>query len=746
MRITSLLCFLVLTVSANTLCFSQNREEKKYTLRAKEVDDEIMGAPDPFFTNNAVPSSYSNASAVILAKKIDLFSDLKSKVRFSIFYGKDVTNNIRYSLTIREKVKIQDKNSLSEYSEFSFNKIRQQSNFFKKSTNTFVGIRLIKPDGSVKTIDVDEEAVNAGDDDEKNKFKLAIPGLQVGDIVDLYSRVEKESKSDNPIEPLDIVMGGDYPIVNYSMQTKIRNDFAVIYTAANGAPNPEETRDDDFIYLKVNFKDVNKSPNDLWLYNRRELPVFKINIFPGFSSRVKKSFMPGKGEVIKGLSKDWIDSDVSMKLSGAIYSADMQMMGLTKEYIRNLKKQKGWKEIDRDSLINYLYYYGRFAFLYDYMSDSKIQVGVERNAASADYNFYSYFLAACNYYSIDYDFIVTVPRTNGTIYDAVSTNDFLFLVRAKGNNDYYIFPPTMYSIANTFPYLFEGQDAYVFKNISNRISTAHSVVEKLPYTKSNFNYSQEKLEVAVEDANPLQLNIQRIKSERGNLAYDDQVMLTLFEEYVDTERTRIGQRTFADEIMARVGKKKGTQLTEEYSQVFAEAKKKREEYAKKEVENTYSLKPVSFSDFKIMQTGNLGDQRDLVFKEKFTLEGIVKKAGSNYILTVGNLIGEQLQVKNDQRERKNNIYMPYARTFNYEITFSIPQGYTIEGIEALNKNIDNEVGSFTSKAKLENGKLIFSVNKMYNHYYESVSNWPKLLEIVDAAYDLSQQKILLKKL
>ena len=297
------------------MCFcymsqAQTSTDKKYLGRAKEVEEEILGVADPVFVNNVVPAAYSTASAVVIAKKIDLFSDFKNKVKFSIFYGRDVTNTIRYSLTIREKIKIQDKNALNEYSEFSFNKIRNQSSFFKTLAYTFVGISIIKPDGTRKKIDIDEEAVNTQSEDEKEKYKLAIPGLQVGDIIDMYSRVEKESSSDNPIEPLDIVMGGAYPIVKYAFNTKIRKDFAVIYTTANGAPEPKETRDDDFIYLKMDVQDLNKTADDLWVYDR-ESPVFKINIFPGVSSRDHKSSMPAKGQVLKGLSKEWIDTDLS---------------------------------------------------------------------------------------------------------------------------------------------------------------------------------------------------------------------------------------------------------------------------------------------------------------------------------------------------------------------------------------------------------------------------------------------------
>ncbi|HEY6505098.1 MAG TPA: hypothetical protein VIZ28_14070 [Chitinophagaceae bacterium] len=739
---------LAVLVCSGMMATAQSKQEKKYAERATEVDAEIFNSVDAAFTGNTVPATYAQSSGVIIAKKVDLFADLKSKVKFSIFYGTDKTNTIRYTLTIREKIKIQDKNALSEYSEFAFSKIRSQSSFFKSSAYSFVGIRLIKPDGTIKKIDVDEEAVNAESEDEKNKYKLAIPGLQVGDIIDMYSRVEKESSSSNPIEPLDIVVGGSYPVVNYSFITKVRNSFAIIYSIANSSTKLNETRDAEFIYLKMNMQDVNKKTDDLWVYERRELPVFKINIFPGASSKYEnRTYAPAEGKVLDGLPKEWIDNKFSTALSGSVNSRKISedRTNWLKENIKRVKKERGWKDMDSDSMILYIYYFGRFSFLYDYMSESKIEVGIERNMASTNYAFYDYLVDAFNYYNIDYDLIFTVPRSNGTIYTTTDLGEFDLVVRAKGRNDYYLSPPGIFSIANSFPASYEGQDAYVFKNTSIKRSGGVSVVEKLPVTKPSFNYLEENLDISVNATNNQQVNISRTRTLRGKPAYETQVMLSLFEEYVDKERKLVGERTFAEEIVARVGKKRSAQLLAEYEQAFQAARKKRLEYAKEELEGSFENKTVTLDSFQVIKPGNRHVQPDFVFKESFTMTGLVKKAGNNYIISLGELVSGQVQVKTDQRTRTNNINMPYARHYRYKISFTIPEGFTAEGIENLNKEVSNETGSFSSKAVLQNDKLVVEINKIYTRSYEPAANWDKMLGFLDAAYNLSQEKILLKK-
>ena len=627
----------------------------------------------------------------------------------------------------------------------SFSKIRNESSFFRNVAYTFIGINIIKADGAVKKVDINAEAINTRGEDEKDKYKLAIPGLEMGDVIDMYSRVEKEATGSDPIEPLDLVIGGDYPILKYSFSTKIRNNFAVIYTTANGLQDPVESRDDDFIYLKFEKQNIASLPDDIWVYDRRELPLFKINIIPGSSSR--KPNQPTKGQVLKSIPKEWLETNLTGR-AGAVFALGMDdedRVPWLKENIKKMSKEGKLDENNKDSLIQYIYYYGRFSYLYDYMSETKIQVGSERNTARLTYEYYKYLLKALNYYHIDYDIVFTLPRMEGTLEAVVDSDELSFFIRARGNQDYYLVPPGIFTNLNDFPYYFEGQDAYVFKKSGERVVRS-SIIETLPHTVADFNYSQEKLEVSVNPSNPQQLNITRTKTARGHQALESQQMLTLFEEYVDPERTRFGERTFSDEIMARMGKKKGTELLQEYKQAYVTVRKDRDQIAEKEVENAFDSKPIDFKNLKVLQTGNRQNKRDFIFSEDFTLDGFVKKAGTNYILNIGSFVTGQLQVKADQRKRVCAVNMPYARSFDYVIDLTIPAGYTVEGIDKLNKKMENETGGFMSTAVLNGNKLTVTARKYYKHGTEEAAQWNKMLEYIDAAYDFGQEKILLKKI
>ena len=55
------------------------------------------------------------------------------------------------------------------------------------------------------------------------------------------------------------------------------------------------------------------------------------------------------------------------------------------------------------------------------------------------------------------------------------------------------------------------------------------------------------------------------------------------------------------------------------------------------------------------------------------------------------------------------MYMPFARTVDYNIELQIPDGYTAEGIQALNTSVQNEAASFMVKTSILGDKLLIKV-------------------------------------
>ena len=192
-------------------------------------------------------------------------------------------------------------------------------------------------------------------------------------------------------------------------------------------------------------------------------------------------------------------------------------------------------------------------------------------------------------------------------------------------------------------------------------------------------------------------------------------------------------------------KKDKEKYKKEYAALLEKLKQDKVEKFKKEIEDEYEI-TVDKHDLTINKTGRFGVNDPLVFTENFNItSNFIKKAGNNYILNIGKFISSQIDIEEKEHDRTNNIYTQFPRTFDYAIELNIPQGYSVSGLDKLNVTIENETGSFTSKAEIKDNKLIIVSTKKYLNSFEPNANWKKMIAFLDAAYQFTQEKVLLKK-
>jgi hypothetical protein len=174
-----------------------------------------------------------------------------------------------------------------------------------------------------------------------------------------------------------------------------------------------------------------------------------------------------------------------------------------------------------------------------------------------------------------------------------------------------------------------------------------------------------------------------------------------------------------------------------------EYKEAKVEQVKSELQSEYQQK-VKYKSFSISSDGRSLKAKNLVFTEDFELAGMVRKAGKKYLVNAVGLVGSQLQIKKEERVRKYDINVGYARTLNWTINFKIPAGYTVEGVNELKVNVDNEAGSYSCDAEEKNGIIILKIKKVYKKANNTKDSWPAMLAFIDAAYNNSFKYLLLK--
>jgi hypothetical protein len=648
-------------------------DTSKYKERAAAVEQEIWGWKLPAFNNYKVAAQYANESSVIMARRAEIQASSKKRLAPGI----RIERSFYYNSTIRELVKINDKVSLGEYSQFSYRQFQKLNRWVSPTTTTFVGARIIKPDGSVRQVGIDETVLlqSPGNGPER---KLAIAGLQVGDFLDMYIRTEEFSWELREPERLIFEFGEDHPILDYSIHCNIGNKYDVEYRSMNHSPDAQQTTNDDKdLILDMDMKDLKAEPTDLWMSPMRELPAFRINILAGGRSLIGHS-----GGVVKDVPLSDIIRQTAPQLDlvGSLM-VTTQMNDLMKKYDSHFKK------LPPDSLARLMYYVFRFDLYYNQLTDvTSMEVGEARNHMQMN----------------------TIP--------------YLFNL-------------------HWMPEYLEGQPYIVL----NR-ATVHGVQPDLtitaPVSTPEENIHREDLHIDIAEDMQL-LHIKRQTTLTGRMKEDEQLHLLNFEDcYASEQQALHVEKSVMDDLKKA---RRKNNVSEDYAAALQHARASLKDRFKEEVASEFIEDPKEMLAWKIDNPGIRDYAPDFVYSTEFTMDGLFQRAGNNLLLSVGKAINSPLKMTASQRDRKVDIYMPYARTLDCSVSFSIPPGYAVMGVEKLNGKVANDCGSLTTTARIQGNQLIVQYRRIYKHNFESAVKWPELLAIIDAGNDFSGQKVLLKK-
>ncbi len=155
---------------------------------------------------------------------------------------------------------------------------------------------------------------------------------------------------------------------------------------------------------------------------------------------------------------------------------------------------------------------------------------------------------------------------------------------------------------------------------------------------------------------------------------------------------------------------------------------------------------IELIDFETRSSGNTLATDHLSVRFDCKINDFIKKVGPNYILEAGKLVGGQITLEEEDLQRQKDIYMSYARTFDYEVRMKIPTGFTVQGLDEFNHNIDNATGSVKSNATLSGKELIIQFTKTYKNSFENASNWDLMKAFLIPAADFTEKQLLLKKI
>jgi len=223
---------------------AQSKDTEKYRKESEQMRQTVWTWDKPQFKVKSVPAQYNTASKVILAHHTELTADSKSKFAF---YGLGFGPKKEQTLTevTREMIKVNDKTAVTEYSELSFTQFARTSGFYSSDkTTSYVGVRVIKPNGTIKEINADD-IVLTKDESKEKKAKVAIPDLQPGDILDYFIATEQNLTNDMSNKPYRVLLFDDAPILSLSFHAQLGKKYAIEYRSYNGAPELQVNKNED---------------------------------------------------------------------------------------------------------------------------------------------------------------------------------------------------------------------------------------------------------------------------------------------------------------------------------------------------------------------------------------------------------------------------------------------------------------------------------------------------------------------
>jgi hypothetical protein len=734
--------------------FAQTKEAENYRKESEEIRKQVWNWDKAQFKVKDVPAQYANASKVILAHHTEITADSKSKI-ISVGWGWGKVKQQNVTEIVRELVKLNDKNAVTEYSELSFTQFAKRSNFSLDKTTVYIGVRIVKPNGTVKEINADDIVLTKDLPTEK-KAKLAIPDLAPGDILDYFIASARQVNDDFSTKTYFVYCFDDAPILSLSFHAQLGKKFAVEYRSYNGAPELKVTKNEEKeIIIDVEKTNIPPFETSLWVAPARELPFIRMYISMGYSGPGRKYFDMNKpGEVIKSDGGDEALDDISESFSNSFfydyaYKKTRAEWGDVESRAKHRAKQMGlsYKDLNDEDKEALLYYSIRYDVL-----DFDIDV-LTRMVNIGSWPFDRTFSLFCilKEAGMDPAIIVSDSRVGYRFNEAMRGGDLAAITCLPGSKKFF-FMSSVYDIPFEPHVSMEGaKDTKLFTfDKPSAFTNMHKVGSltniapgfNVPVSTSEKNARIENLALSL-TADKSAIAVKRSTTLKGYYKADEQKDLILYEDLYESERKAFKEEKSLIETLE--DDKRGKKYVDEVKNAFADARKKQKDAFIKEAKDWFDGEITDLKDNKTDSLGVRHTSPNFVYSSSFTMGGLIKKAGNNIIVEIGKMQGKPLAISEEQRKRNIDVYMPFARSIQYNIQLEIPEGYAVEGVAALNTKVENEAGSFVVEASNTDKLVTIKVTKKYLHNFEPHSNFGKMIEFLDASVNWVNSKLLLKK-
>lgn len=706
--------FSILLVQLLTL--SVNADEKAdYLKLAQKVRQEVWSSTPADFQKRTVPDRYKNASAVILSYYRELSTDYYRKATADLVLNLRLTRQIDCTDMERMLIQINDKKALKDYSEFTFKtKSRKWTWGYHHKTQTVLGIRVIKKNGNVQEVSLEDYVdVKEGKNDKDLSQKIAVPDLEVGDCIDVFS-LDQIDTQEQQLDPFYFVLRQDEPVLYTKVHCVLDQSLATVYRTMNGAPDFTQTTDKDknAVLDMVMDKPVD-AESSIWYNSLEQSPFIEMYITPTkakvavVEKAMRQKGVRGNPDVTPILQDDW------KLLKSYVSKGGYSPAGLPSTYksvFKSAKKEGMSAEEKADRIYSFEY--------------------VNGGASQRVFNTVANYLRKLG---VEIEMGITTPFGALPVDKLINYNSTSWFFRLKGTDVYY-FPGTYPKVASEIPYIYQGRKAYM-QDSEEQIT--------IPVSQAEDNKSVNDMVVKLDGT---KLDISRKVTYSGEQKMYGQSLVspdnTLFGSSQLEAYWRYLKYDDKDPYSCYTKKESA-----ELKGAFNEFRKNAIDPFKAEISSYHDADPVQVGGYGVDCVGIRRDSSNFVYHVDYVMDGMVKRAGNNYLLSVGKLIGSSLKLEGKDRERIDDVWRKMAFVDEWNIEIPLPKGYKVsaEALKKIETSVANECGEFTVKATAGNESVKVYVRKCFAHRVEPVSNWSKLLALVDACSAFADKQMVIAK-
>lgn len=564
--------------------------------------------------------------------------------------------------------------------------------------------RVITPDG--KVIEMKEDDIKEAEVEKVTLRYFALRGLEKGSQVETFFILRKKNMT---VDGKMIRIQEDMPMYNTSFDLTAPKNLRFISKTYNGLESlvesiPEDDESDEEKSEKSEKGEENVYRlSQTWDYIeplKSEENAFHTVHLKKLIYRIDKNIFDPR--------KDLVSYDVIGKSMFEAYDIqpDKKIAKKLDKLMKEIGIQNAKSETDKlFALENYL------KLNYPIVNQRSPQLenieSILENKAANEAGSMKLFCAALNHLEIEHQIVLANDRSDDLFDKDFEAYSFLreYLLYFP-NIDKYMAPTVLMSKLGNIPSMWTNNYGLFLKPI--KVGEFKSVNAEVEFIKPlDYLGNKDEMYVDVTTTDGFKtLEIDYTKKSTGDFA---QVLQPIY-DFID------------DDIKEELNESQIKFLSEDL------------DIKSMETENA------SFNDFGI---------KPFVFKSNFTTKSFIERAGKKMLFKMGELIGPQVEMYQEQ-ERKLPVDTRFNRQFYRELTLTIPQGFKVGNLDALNINeVYEENGEiqaqFVSSYTFEDNIVKVTIDEYYNRIDWPVSLFEEYKRIINAAADFNKVVLYLEK-